>query len=210
VFFSFFYYSIFQDINNNNSLTNTNLASLIPKPSMGKHEVASSNLMLSNLDLRVGRIAKVTPHPNNEKYYVEEVEIGNGEVLEISSELQPYFSDEELIGRKCVVLCNIRPVKVSKVKSQGEILYVKNNQDQVELIKPPEESKVGDRVYADGETVMDPMTPIQLKKQKCWEHLRKELKTNFKAQLVYKDRMTVRTRDGPCTVESIKKTPLCV
>ncbi|POM70478.1 Hypothetical protein PHPALM_13070, partial [Phytophthora palmivora] len=67
---------------------------------------------------------------------------------------------------------------------------------------------IGERVYASGEEVQEPVTPIQMKKNKVWETLSKDIKTNNKCEVMYMDRYPVRSRAGPVRVESLKKVPV--
>lgn len=70
------------------------------------------------------------------------------------------------------------------------------------------EKEIGERVYAVGEEMQDPVTPIQMKKNKVWETLNKEIATNNKLEVMFKDRFLVRSKAGPVRVESLKKTKL--
>lgn len=173
---------------------------------MVKSDVYSSPIVFSQLDLRVGKITDVKAHPNSERHYVEKVDIGKGEELEMVVEHQPYFAEEELLGRKVVVLCNLKMVKVVRLRSTGKILHVTDEKGKVELLSPSPEAEVGERVYASGEELQEPVTAIQMKKNKVWETLCKDIKTNNKCEVMYRDRFVVRSRAGPVSVESLKKT----
>ncbi|TMW67168.1 hypothetical protein Poli38472_012284 [Pythium oligandrum] len=175
---------------------------------MVKSDVYSSPIVFSQLDLRVGQVIEVTAHPNSEKHYIERVDIGKDEVIEMVMEHQPYFSEEEIINRKVVVLCNLKEVKVARHKSKGLILAFKNPKGTVELMEPHPDAEVGERVYASGEELVDPVTPIQMKKNKVWETLNKDIMTNKKLEVMFKERFIVRSRAGPCHVESVQKSPL--
>ncbi|KAI9988905.1 hypothetical protein PInf_022587 [Phytophthora infestans] len=143
---------------------------------MVKSDVYSSPIVFSQLDLRV------KAHPNSERHYIETVDIGKGEELEMVMEHQPYFAEEELVDRKVVVV---------RTRSTGAILLVANDKGKVELLDPSPEAEIGERVYASGEELQDPVTPIQMKKNKC--------------EITYLDRYPVRSRAGPVRVESLKK-----
>ena len=173
---------------------------------MVKSDVYSSPIVFSQLDLRVGKIIEVKAHPNSERHYVEKVDIGKGEELEMVLEHQPYFAEEELLDRKVVVLCNLKMVKVVRMRSTGSILLVASDKGKkVELLDPSPEAEVGERVYASGEELQEPVTPIQMKKNKVWETVCKNIKTNNKCEVMYLDRFPVRSRSGPVRVESLKK-----
>ncbi|KAI9914728.1 hypothetical protein PsorP6_007274 [Peronosclerospora sorghi] len=173
---------------------------------MVKSDVYSSPIVFSQLDLRVGKITEVKAHPNSERHYIEKVDIGKGEELEMVMEHQPYFAEEELLDRKVVVLCNLKMVKVARTRSTGSILFVSDEKGKYELLEPSPEAEVGERVYASGEELHEPVTPIQMKKNKVWETLCKNIKTNNKCEVLYLDRYPVRSRAGLVRAESLKKT----
>ncbi|KAF1327333.1 Tyrosine--trna ligase, partial [Globisporangium splendens] len=175
---------------------------------MVKSDVYSSPIVFSQLDLRVGQVLEAVPHSTSEKHYIEKVDIGKGQILEMVQEHQPYFSEEEIVGRKVVVLCNLKVIKVAKVKSQGMILAMSNGKDKYEFLEPNDDAEVGERIYASGEELVEPVTAIQMKKNKVWETLNKDIKTNNKMEVVFKDRYPVRSRTGPVHVESLKKCDL--
>lgn len=173
---------------------------------MVKSDVYSSPIVFSQLDLRVGLVTEVSAHSTSERHYVETVDIGKGETLEMVMEHQPYFSEEELLNRKVVVLCNVKTVKVVRTKSTGLILAAFNeSKGQVELLDPSPEAEIGERVYASGEELQDPVTPIQMKKNKVWETVNKGIATNKKKEVMYQDRWIIRSRAGPVHVESLQK-----
>jgi len=106
------------------------------------------------------------------------------------------------------VLCNLKVVKVAKVKSQGMILAASNGKDKYEFLEPNDDAEVGERIYASGEELVEPVTAIQMKKNKVWETVCKDIKTNNKMEVVFKDRYPVRSRTGSVHVESLKKCEL--
>ncbi|KAF4315596.1 hypothetical protein BBO99_00009444 [Phytophthora kernoviae] len=173
---------------------------------MVKSDVYSSPIVFSQLDLRVGKIIEVKPHPNSERHYLEKVDIGKGEELDMVMEHTPFFSEEELLDRKVVVLCNLKMVKVVRTRSTGSILLMASDKGTVELLDPSPEAEIGERVYASGEELQEPVTPIQMKKNKVWDTLYKSIKTNNKCEVMYQERYPVRSRAGPVRVESLKKT----
>ncbi len=58
----------------------------------------------SNLDIRVGMIVNVWPHPESEKLWCEEINIGEKAPRVVLSGLRAYYKEEGLIGAKVVVL----------------------------------------------------------------------------------------------------------
>ncbi len=76
---------------------------------------------LNALDLRVGEITEVKEHPNADKLYVIEVNLGD-EKRTLVAGLKPYYKKDELKGKKGVVVANLEPAKLRGIESQGMIL----------------------------------------------------------------------------------------
>jgi len=126
--------------------------------------------LYDSLDVRVGRVIKAWRHPEAEKLFVEEVEVGEAEPRTICSGLVGYVPDEELPGRLVVVLCNLKARNMrcvcprrgslaprfltrsrrsaeSGVKSFGMLLAASDEKhENVELLSPPAGAAVGERV----------------------------------------------------------------
>ena len=181
---------------------------------MGKSELTAP-IYFSHVDFRVGKIIDVSMHPTSDAFYIERVEVGNGEVLEMVMEHQKFLTPEELLNKKVIALCNMKAVKIGKVKSTGLLMSVKSERGAIELVEPAPEAQVGERVYADGErvapdapAVIEPLTPLQQRKLKAWEHLAPEIKTNKKTELIFKEFYPLRTKSGPLHVETLKQAAI--
>lgn len=72
------------------------------------------------LDLRTGTVVSVENHPDAEKLFILKVDVG--EERQIVAGLRAYYSIEEMLGRKVVVVCNLKPAKLRGVKSEGMLL----------------------------------------------------------------------------------------
>ncbi len=73
------------------------------------------------LDLEVGRIIGVEKHPDAEKLFVEKVLLSDGE-RQIVSGLAGYYFPEELVGKKVVIVKNLKPAVLRGVESNGMLL----------------------------------------------------------------------------------------
>ena len=94
----------------------------LKKKFAGKGEApAVSPPKFPDLDLEVGEILSVERHPNAEKLYVEKVRLGDG-VRQIVSGLAQYYLAEELVGKKVVIVRNLKPATLRGVESQGMLL----------------------------------------------------------------------------------------
>jgi methionyl-tRNA synthetase len=75
------------------------------------------------LQLRVGTISKIRPHPKNKQQYVIIVDCAAAdEDIQVVASLADSYKMPELIGKQVVVLCNIEPELVGGEESQGMLL----------------------------------------------------------------------------------------
>ena len=106
---------------------------------------------ITQLDVRVGKINKVWKHPDSEKLYWEEIDIGDEKPRQIASGLQQYIPIEKMENALVIVLANLKPKKLGGFESQGMVLTANNGDHTViELLVPPEGSLPGDKVSFKG------------------------------------------------------------
>lgn len=77
---------------------------------------------LAGLDIRVGVIREVSQHPDADQLYVERVDVGEDTPRTIVSGLVRFCPMDTLVGRRVVVLCNLKPRALRGVKSHGMLL----------------------------------------------------------------------------------------
>ncbi len=87
------------------------------------------------LDLRIARILSVAEHPNADKLYVLQIDIG-GESKQIVAGLRANYRPEDLTGRKIVVVNNLEPVTLRGMESNGMLLAA--NEEGIPVILTPE------------------------------------------------------------------------
>jgi methionine--tRNA ligase beta chain len=138
---------------------------------------------ISALDIRVGVIKKVWEHPEAEKLYCEEIDVGEGEARQIASGLRPYMKAEDMEGRRVLVLCNLKERKLVGFSSHGMVLCASNaDHTQVRLVSPPVDAKVGERITVpdfDFETEEgQPYAENKIGKKKVFESIAPFLVTN--------------------------------
>lgn len=73
------------------------------------------------VELRVGMITIAEPVPGADKLLRFEVDLGEERPRQILAGLAQYYSPETLIGRKVVVVANLKPRKMRGLESQGMI-----------------------------------------------------------------------------------------
>ncbi len=100
----------------------------------------------SKLDLRAGEILEVEDIKGADKLYKIKVDLGT-ETRVLVAGLKPYYSKEELEGKRCIVFCNLEPRILKGIKSQGMILAASNDdKSEVKLLQPDGAVALGAKV----------------------------------------------------------------
>ena len=73
------------------------------------------------LELRVAEIESVTPHPNADRLYVLGIKVGEVR-KQIVAGIRKHYSEEELKGKKIIVVNNLEPAVIRGVESNGMML----------------------------------------------------------------------------------------
>lgn len=64
---------------------------------------------ICKLEFKVGLITKVWVHPDADKLYCEEIDVGEeGGPRQIASGLRPHYSEEEMLGKRVLVVANLK------------------------------------------------------------------------------------------------------
>ena len=82
----------------------------------------------TKVELKVGTILSAEKHPKADRLLVEQIDLGN-ETRQIVSGIAANYKPEEVVGKKVIVVTNLKPVKLRGVESQGMILCASNDQD---------------------------------------------------------------------------------
>lgn len=73
------------------------------------------------LDLRVAEIIKAEKHPNADKLLVFQLKVGD-ETRQVVSGIAKYYAPEDLVGKKVILVYNLKPIKLRGVESRGMLL----------------------------------------------------------------------------------------
>ena len=97
-----------------------------------KEEVKENELItiddFAKVELKVGKILECEPHPKADRLLVSKIDIG-GEVRTIVSGIRNYYSEKDLIGKKVIVVTNLKPVNLRGVESNGMILAASDDEN---------------------------------------------------------------------------------
>ncbi len=84
------------------------------------------------IDLRVGTIVAAEKHPKADKLLVFQVKMGT-ETRQIISGVAPALKPEDMMGKKVVVVANLKPITLRGMESNGMILYAVGDKDKLVL-----------------------------------------------------------------------------
>lgn len=86
----------------------------------------------AKMEMVVGEVLESKKHEKADKLLVSKVDIG-GEVRQIVSGIAGHVDPKEFVGKKVVVLANLKPVKIRGVESQGMIICAEN-EGKIEVV----------------------------------------------------------------------------
>jgi methionyl-tRNA synthetase len=98
---------------------------------------------MNRVNLRVAEITEVERHPKADKLYIESITLGDEERTIVSG-LVPYYSVEELLGKKIILVANLKPAKLRGVESNGMLLAAEN-EGTIEVITV-DNASLGERI----------------------------------------------------------------
>ncbi len=94
------------------------------------------------IQLQVGQVIKCEEVPKSKKLLCSQVKIGS-EVRQIVSGIKSQFSPEDMVGKKVVVVTNLKPAKLAGVESQGMILCAEDADGKLALVTAGEDMPHG-------------------------------------------------------------------
>ncbi len=101
------------------------------------------------VEMRVAKITKCEEIPRSKKLYKLEVDLGY-ESRTVCSGIKAFFTPEELVGKRVILVTNLKPAKLCGIESNGMILAASVKKDgvseQLTLITPESDIPLGSRV----------------------------------------------------------------
>ncbi len=97
------------------------------------------------VDLRVGVVQTVEPHPKADKLLRLEVDLGEEKPRQIIAGLREFFTPEELTGKSVVVVANLKPRKLRGLESHGMVLAVRT-EEGMRLLTTTDVAPAGSKV----------------------------------------------------------------
>jgi methionyl-tRNA synthetase len=100
------------------------------------------------IDLRVGEIVAAEALPKSKKLL--KLQVSLGETLgqrQILAGIAQHYQADELVGKRIIVVSNLKPAKLMGHESQGMLLAASPDDDSVvSIVAPPTEVPLGSRV----------------------------------------------------------------
>ena len=98
------------------------------------------------LDLRVAEILEIEEVEGADKLYKLKVDLGT-ETRTLVAGLKPYYTKEELEGKRCIVFTNLEPRKIRGIESQGMLLAASNgDMSKVKLLNANGVIELGSKI----------------------------------------------------------------
>ncbi len=94
------------------------------------------------LQFQVGEIIACEAVKKSKKLLCSQVKIGN-QVRQIVSGIRKYYSPEEMVGKKVMVVTNLKPATLAGVKSEGMILCAEDADGNLSLMVPEKKMPAG-------------------------------------------------------------------
>ena len=88
----------------------------------------------SKMDLRVGLMELVEDVAGKDKLYKLSVDFGSAGKRVILAGLKPFYSKEELQGKKSIFVFNLVPRTMAGFESNGMILAARNNENKYKIL----------------------------------------------------------------------------
>lgn len=96
----------------------------------------------AKLQFQIGEIVKCEAVPKSKKLLCSQVKIGT-KTRQIVSGIKAHYSPEEMVGKKIMVVTNLKPAKLAGVVSEGMILCAEDTEGNLSLMVPEKKMPAG-------------------------------------------------------------------
>ena len=94
------------------------------------------------MQLQMGEIISCEEVQKSKKLLCSQVQV-NGKVLQIVSGIKNYYTPEEMVGKKVVVITNLKPTKLAGVESEGMLLCAEDFEGNLALLTAEKDMPAG-------------------------------------------------------------------
>ncbi len=96
----------------------------------------------AKLQFQVGEIIKCEAVPKSKKLLCSQVKIGS-QVRQIVSGIKAHYTPEQMVGKKVMVVTNLKPAKLAGVMSEGMLLCAEDAEGNLALMTPDKDMPSG-------------------------------------------------------------------
>ena len=94
------------------------------------------------MQFQVGEIIKCEAVPKSKKLLCSQVKIGT-KTRQIISGIKAHYTPEEMVGKKVMVVTNLKPAKLAGMLSEGMILCAEDAEGNLALMTPEKKMPAG-------------------------------------------------------------------
>lgn len=99
----------------------------------------------AKLQFQIGQIVKCEEVPKSKKLLCSQVKIGS-ETKQIVSGIKAWYKPDQMVGKKVMVVTNLKPAKLAGLLSEGMILCAEDDEGNLALMVPEKDVKPGSEV----------------------------------------------------------------
>ncbi len=96
----------------------------------------------AKLQFQIGEIIACEAVPKSKKLLCSQVKVGS-QVRQILSGIKAYYSPEEMVGKKVMVVTNLKPAKLAGMVSEGMLLCAEDAEGNLALMRPEKDMPAG-------------------------------------------------------------------
>ena len=97
------------------------------------------------LQLQIGEILACEEVPKSKKLLCSQVRVA-GRTLQIVSGIKNFYSPEDMVGKKVVVITNLKPAKLAGILSEGMLLCAEDEQGNLCLLTSEKDMPAGSMI----------------------------------------------------------------
>ncbi|GLB32753.1 hypothetical protein LAD12857_46760 [Lacrimispora amygdalina] len=101
---------------------------------------------LFKMKFKVGKIVKCTEVNQSSRLLCFQVEVGN-KTCQILCGLKGYYETEEVIGKKVMVLENVKTARIAGMKSEGMLMVAEDREGNVSFMIPDRDMEAGVEIF---------------------------------------------------------------
>lgn len=89
----------------------------------------------AKIEFKIGVIKECVKHPNADRLLVFQIDVGEDEPRQIISSIAEFYNPEDVIGKRVVVVTNLKKAKFRGMTSNGMLICASlENDEDVELL----------------------------------------------------------------------------